>query len=202
MKKKRVFLLVAILAVFGYSYADGYKIGDKANDFRLMNVDGKMVSMSDYPDAKGFILMFSCNHCPYSVAYEDRKIALDKKFAPMGYPVIVINPNDSTIVPADSFSNMRIRAEQKQFPYPYLLDADQTVFQEYGATRTPHVFLLNREDGDLIVRYIGAIDNNHEDADAATERYVESAIQNLMEGNQPDPATTRAIGCTIKIKKS
>ncbi len=202
MKKKRVFLLVAILAVFGFSYADGYKIGDKANDFRLMNVDGKMISMSDYPDAKGFILMFSCNHCPYSVAYEDRKIALDKKFAPMGYPVIVINPNDSTIVPADSFSNMRIRAEQKQFPYPYLLDADQTVFQEYGATRTPHVFLLNREDGDLIVRYIGAIDNNHEDADAATERYVESAIQNLMEGNQPDPATTRAIGCTIKIKKS
>jgi peroxiredoxin len=199
---KRLTLLIALMAMFSLANADGYEIGDKATDFRLMNVDGRMVSMADYPDAKGFILMFSCNHCPYSVAYEDRKIALNNKFAPLGYPVIIINPNDSTIVPQDSFSNMKVRAKAKQFPFPYLLDADQTVFQTYGATRTPHVFLLNREAGDLIVRYIGAIDNNSQDAEAATERYVESAIRNLMEGNDPDPATTRAIGCTIKFKKS
>jgi peroxiredoxin len=199
---KKITLIIAFLALVSFGFADGYSIGDKAADFRLMNVDGTMVSMADYPDAKGFILMFSCNHCPYSVAYEDRKIALDNKFAPLGYPVIIINPNDSTMVPGDSFSNMKIRARDKKFPFPYLLDAEQTVFQTYGATRTPHVFLLNREDGDLIVRYIGAIDNNSQDAEAATERYVESAIQNLMEGKEPDPATTRAIGCTIKFRKS
>jgi peroxiredoxin len=199
---KKLILSLLFMAAFSLSFADGYEIGDKAADFKLRNVDGTMVSMADYPDAKGFILMFSCNHCPYSVAYEDRKIALDKKFAPLGYPVIIINPNDSTIVPQDSYSKMIERASEKGFTFPYLLDADQTVFQEYGATRTPHVFLLNREDGDLIVRYIGAIDDNHEDAAAATKHYVESAIDNLMNGKMPEPATTRAIGCTIKFKKS
>jgi peroxiredoxin len=199
---KKLFLSILFVAALSPSYAGGYEIGDKAADFRLRNVDGSMVSLADYPDAKGFILMFSCNHCPYSVAYEDRKIALDKKFAPLGYPVVVINPNDSTIVPQDSYSKMVVRAKEKGFTFPYLLDADQTVFKEYGATRTPHVFLLNREKGDLIVRYIGAIDNNHEDADAATKHYVESAIDNLMNGKMPEPATTRAIGCTIKFKKS
>jgi peroxiredoxin len=199
---KKLILSIFFVAAFSLSYADGYEIGDKAADFKLRNVDGTMVSMADYPDAKGFILMFSCNHCPYSVAYEDRKIALDKKFAPLGYPVIVINPNDSTIVPQDSYSNMIVRAQEKGFTFPYLLDADQTVFKQYGATRTPHVFLLNREKGDLIVRYIGAIDDNHEDADAASKHYVESAIDKLMNGKMPEPATTRAIGCTIKYKKS
>lgn len=199
---KKVILSLFFMAAVSLSFADGYEIGDKAVDFKLRNVDGTMVSMADYPDAKGFILMFSCNHCPYSVVYEDRKIALDKKFAPLGYPVIIINPNDSTIVPQDSYSKMIVRASEKGFTFPYLLDADQTVFREYGATRTPHVFLLNREDGDLIVRYIGAIDDNHEDAEAATKHYVESAIDNLMNGKMPEPATTRAIGCTIKYKKS
>ncbi len=199
---KIILFTLMLIAAFGFAQADGYKIGDKAADFKLLNVDGTMVSMADFPDAKGFILMFSCNHCPFSIAYEDRKIALDQKYKPMGYPVIIINPNDSTIVPADSYSNMVVRANDKGFTFPYLLDAEQTVFKEYGATRTPHVFILNREDEALIVRYIGAIDNNHENADAVTERYVESAIRMLIEGKQPDPAETRAIGCTIKYKKS
>lgn len=182
--------------------AQGYKVGDKAADFRLRNVDGRMVSMADYPDAKGFIVIFTCNHCPYSVAYEDRKIELHNKFAPMGYPVIAINPNDSIAQPQDSYSKMQIRAKEKNFPYPYLLDAEQTVYKEYGATRTPHVFLLQRQDADLIVRYIGAIDNNHEDATKADKKYVESAIEAIEQGKSPDPDFTRAIGCTIKVRKS
>jgi peroxiredoxin len=160
-----------------------------------------MVSMADYPDAKGFIVIFTCNHCPYSVAYEDRKIALSKQFEPLGYPVIAINPNDSTLQPKDSYSQMIVRANEKQFPYPYLLDADQSVFKTYGATRTPHVFIINKEEGELIVRYIGAIDNNYEDADEVTEKYVEAAIASLQKGENPDPAFTKAVGCTIKFKK-
>ncbi|MBU1369953.1 MAG: thioredoxin family protein [Bacteroidetes bacterium] len=199
---KKLMLLFLFFSFSGIVFAQGYEIGDKAADFNLLNVDGTYVSMADYPDAKGFIVIFTCNHCPYSVAYEGRKIALAKQFAPQGYPVIAINPNDSTIVPLDSYSNMIKRADEKSFPYPYLLDADQSVFQRYGATRTPHVFLLNKEAGGLIVRYIGAIDNNYENADEATEHYVEDAIRALKDGDLPNPDFTKAIGCTIKIKKS
>ncbi|MDN5351003.1 MAG: hypothetical protein PWQ54_2399 [Bacteroidales bacterium] len=199
---KRFFSLIIFSLLFGFTLlAQGYKLGDKAMDFRLLNVDGKMVSMADYPDAKGFIVIFTCNHCPYSVAYEDRKIALSKQFEPLGYPVIAINPNDSTLQPKDSYSQMIVRANEKQFPYPYLLDADQSVFKTYGATRTPHVFIINKEEGELIVRYIGAIDNNYEDADEVTEKYVEAAIASLQKGENPDPAFTKAVGCTIKFKK-
>ena len=200
--KKSIFLLLFVLSFSITLMAQGYKVGDKAQDFELMNIDGNTISMADYPDAKGFIVIFTCNHCPYSIAYEGRKIALAKKFAPLGYPVIAINPNDSTIVPQDSYSNMVKRAAEKDFPYPYLLDADQTVFQQYGATRTPHVYLLNKESGDLIVRYIGAIDNNYENAKKASEHYVEAAIDALLQGQNPDPEFTKAIGCSIKIKKS
>jgi peroxiredoxin len=182
--------------------AQGYKVGDKASDFKLLNVDGTMVSMADYTEAKGFIVMFTCNHCPYSVAYEDRKIELHNKFADLGYPVIAINPNDTVVQPQDSFSKMQERAKAKGFPYPYLIDAEQTVYKEYGATRTPHVFVLNKENDDLVVRYIGAIDNNHEDASSATEKYVESAIEALMNGKKVETEFTKAIGCTIKVKKS
>ncbi len=199
---KRLFSLIIFSLVFGLTLsAQGYKVGDKAMDFKLLNVDGKMVSMADYPDAKGFIVIFTCNHCPYSVAYEERKIALSKQFEPLGYPVIAINPNDSTLQPQDSYSQMIVRANEKEFPYPYLLDADQSVFKTYGATRTPHVFLLNKEEGGLIVKYIGAIDNNYEDADEVTDKYVEAAIAALQKGENPDPAFTKAVGCTIKYKK-
>lgn len=195
-------LTILFIGITLFGAAQGYKIGDKATDFSLLNVDGKMVSLSDYEEAKGFIVMFTCNHCPYSIAYEDRKIELDNRFAQLGFPVIAINPNDSIVQPQDSYSKMKIRAEEKNFPYPYLLDADQSVFKAYGATRTPHVFVLNKEKGELIVRYIGAIDDNHEDADATKQNYVEMAVESLLQGKNPEPDFTKAIGCTIKVKKS
>ena len=135
---------LAILA-FGLVYAGGYEIGDKAEDFKLKNVDGKMVSMADYKDAKGFIIVFTCNHCPYAIAYEDRIIALDKKYKALGYPVIAINPNDPDVQPGDSFEGMQERASDKEFTFPYLYDATQSTYPKYGATRTPHIFVLNKE---------------------------------------------------------
>ncbi|PKP53656.1 MAG: thioredoxin family protein [Bacteroidetes bacterium HGW-Bacteroidetes-1] len=198
---KQMIFFIALFGVALIGNAQGYKVGDKAIDFQLLNVDGTMVSLADFSEAKGFIVMFTCNACPYSVAYEDRKIELDNKYAQLGYPVIAINPNDSTVQPKDSYSEMIIRAKEKLFPYPYLLDADQTIFKAYGATRTPHVFILNKEGEDLIVRYIGAIDNNHEDATQASEKYVEDAIEALLAGRLPKVDFTKAIGCTIKVKK-
>ena len=193
--------LISSLAFFGMSAftnsADGYKVGDKANDFKLQNVDGEWVSLSDYKDQNGVIVIFTCNTCPYAKMYEDRIIALNDKYAPKGYPVIAINPNDPDIVEGDSFDAMKTRAGEKSYTFPYLFDAKQEVYPMFGAERTPHVFLL---DSDWIVRYIGAIDDNAQRADSVEEHYLEDAIEAIEEGEEPDPNVTKAIGCTIKVK--
>ena len=180
----------------------GYKVGDVATDFKLKNVDQKMVSLSDYKDAKGFIVVFTCNHCPYAKAYESRIIALDQKYASKGYPVIAINPNDPKVEPTDNFEAMQVRAKEKAFTFPYLFDDGQTVYPQYGATKTPHVFLLNKENGKNIVRYIGAIDDNYADVNDVSNKYVEAAVDALL-ANQPIAQTTTvAIGCSIKAQKN
>jgi peroxiredoxin len=177
-----------------------YKVGDIASDFKLKNVDDKFVSLSDFK-AKGYIVIFTCNHCPFSIAYEDRIIALDKKYKTKGYPVIAINPNDPEVQPKDSFEAMKIRAKEKGFTFPYLFDEGQKVYPVYGATKTPHVFLLKRTAKGNEVAYIGAIDDNHEDEKDVKVKYLENAIDALMKGEKPSPDVTKAIGCTIKTKK-
>ena len=199
MNKIIALIFSGVLGLNFCSAQEGYKVGDKAADFRLMNVDGNYVSMSDYNDAKGFVVVFTCNHCPYAVAYEDRLIEIDKNYKPQGFPVIAINPNDPAAEPRDSYELMQERAIEKGFTFPYLFDEGQKVYPVYGATRTPHVFLLNRTGDDLVVSYIGAIDDNYRDPDAVEEEYLTDAIDALLAGEHPDPDFTRAIGCTIKV---
>ena len=175
-----------------------YAIGDKAEDFQLQNVDGRMISLSDFPDAKGYIIVFTCNHCPYAQIYEQRIINLHKKFNPKGFPVIAINPNDAEIVPDDSFDEMVRRAAVKRYPFVYLHDAEQKVYPKFGANRTPHVFVLNK---DKVVRYIGAIDDNPETPSAVRKKYVENAVEAVLRDERPSPDLTRAIGCPIKRKR-
>ncbi len=199
---KTVFLTLMLLVFTAdISWSQGYQVGDKATDFKLKNVDGRFVSMADYPDAKGFIVIFTCNHCPYAVAYENRIIALDREYRTKGFPVIAVNPNDPELVPEDSFEKMQERAKEKGFTFPYLFDEGQKVYPLYGATRTPHVYLLERRDKDFHVAYIGAIDDNYQDATAVEEKYLENAIAAVLKGQKPSPDFTRAIGCTIKKKK-
>ncbi len=176
--------------------AAGLAVGDIAPDFNLMGVDRKNYSLAGFEDAKGFIVTFTCNHCPFAVLYEDRLIALHNKYAPLGYPVIAINPNDPAAEPADSFEKMIVRAQEKNFPFVYLFDDGQKVYPQYGAERTPHIFLL---DNARKVHYIGAIDDNARDASLVTTKYVENAIDALRRGEEPDPSFTKAIGCTIKF---
>lgn len=178
----------------------GYKIGDEAADFNLKNIDDQMVSLANFKDAKGFIVIFTCNHCPYAKAYEDRIVALNNKYATLGYPVVAINPNDPSVQPEDSFDAMKIRAKEKNFTFPYLFDEGQKIYPQFGATKTPHVFILNKENNKNIVKYIGTIDNNYEDANAVTERYVDAAIDALLAGKEIEQTTTVAVGCTIKTK--
>ena len=191
-----IFILISSFTTTNPDY--GYKIGDNATDFELKNVNGKMVSLSDYKDSKGFIIIFTCNTCPYSVRYEDRIIALDKKYKEKGFPVIAINPNDPSKSTGDSYKSMQKRAKDKGFTFPYLQDEGQKIYPQYGASRTPHVFLLNKENDQLKVAYIGAIDNNSSDAKAADIKYVEDAVESLISGKTIEIKTTKAIGCSIK----
>lgn len=178
----------------------GYQVGDMVQgDFKLKNVDGNMVSLADYPDAKGFVVIFTCNHCPYSIAYEDRIIALDKKYKAMGYPVIAINPNDPEIVAEDGYEEMIIRAEEKGFTFPYLFDETQEIYPQYGATKTPHVYVLNKTDEGNQVVYTGAIDDSKE-ADAVEQVYLADAMNAIVKGEVPALAETKAFGCSIKDK--
>lgn len=190
--------MLSLVVLMTSAATNGYKVGDKVKDFKLKNVDGKVVSLADYSNVKGFIVVFTCNHCPYAKAYEQRVISLNKMYSDKGYPVIAINPNDPATVPDDSYDNMVKNAKDKGFTFPYLFDETQQVARQFGAARTPHVFVLNKTDKGLQVAYIGAIDDNTEDAGSVQHKYVEDAVNALLAG-KPVPVTeTKAVGCTIK----
>jgi len=202
----RTFLLFGSFALylflnsgtFPVAYPPGYEPGDIATDFELPNVDGRMVSLSDYKDARGFLVIFTCNTCPYARAYEGRIMALDLKYREKGVPVIAINPNNPASQPGDSFEKMKQRAREKGYTFPYLQDKGQKIYPQYGAAHTPHVFLLERTGRENVVRYIGAIDDNYRDAAAVETPYVENAVDAMLQGKEIEVTTTRAIGCSIK----
>ena len=199
---KHIISLSIAVIINLYAIAGGYKIGDTARDFSLKNIDGKMVSMKDVKNAKGFIVVFTCNHCPFAKAYESRIMELDKKYSAKNYPVIAINPNDVSVVPDDSFENMVVLSKEKGYSFPYLYDESQEIATAYGATRTPHLYVLQKVDDKYIVKYIGAIDNNTEDADKADKKYIEEAVDALLAGKSVPTPETKAIGCGIKWKKT
>lgn len=199
---KAIHMMILALWMATATWAQGLKVGDAAVDFNLKNVDGKMVTLKDFQSSKGVIVVFTCNTCPYSQAYEQRIIDLHKTFASKGYPVVAINPNDPVKQPGDSFDKMIERSKDKGYPFPYLFDETQNVATAYGATRTPHVYLLQKTSTGFQVAYIGAIDDNVETPSAAKNRYVEAAIESLSQGKTPTVTSTKAIGCTIKWKKA
>jgi peroxiredoxin len=197
---KTIFTLVLVFSLSSFfGGGHGYHIGDVATDFSLENIDGEMVSLADYKDAKGYIVIFTCNTCPYAVMYEDRIVALDKKYASKGFPVVAIMPNNVSKKPGDSMKNMKQRASDKGFTFPYLIDAEHKISPLYGATKTPHVYLLEKTDKGNVVRYIGAIDDNYKDAASVKIKYVEEAIDALIDGREIKHTETRAIGCSISI---
>ncbi|MGC6430009.1 MAG: thioredoxin family protein [Jejuia sp.] len=206
MKKILKLTPIMVLLIFASAFtakesieSGGYDIGDVVEDFSLKNINGNMVSLADYKDAKGFILAFTCNTCPFAIAYEDRIIALDKKYATKGYPVIAINPNNPDVKPGDDFKAMQQRAKEKGFTFPYLVDEGQKVYPKFGATKTPHNYVLQKTSKGLVVKYIGAIDDSSRNPDAVSETYLEDAVDALLNGEEIKVKKTKAIGCTIKV---
>lgn len=188
---------IALILITSFSAIaqSGYRIGDTATDFKLKGTDDKMHSLAEIKDAKGYIIIFTCNHCPFSIAYEDRIIAIQDKYKAKGYHVIAINPNDPKVNADDSFEKMKVRAKEKGFNFWYLFDDGQKIYPQYGATKTPHVFLLNKN---RVVKYIGAIDDSSKDPAAVEQTFLANAIDALDAGKKITPETTKAIGCSIK----
>lgn len=194
MKRALGLWMCLAIGIAAHPVKKGYEVGDTASDFKLKNVDGRIVSLADYKEAKGFIVIFDCNTCPYSKAYNERIIALHDMYVTKGFLVIAINANDGS---GDSFADMIKLAKKKNYSFPYLFDETQQVAKTFGATNTPHVFILTKE---LKVAYIGTIDDNARDAKAVTKRYVEDAVNALLSNQSIAITKTKAIGCGIRWK--
>jgi peroxiredoxin len=204
MKILKSIALLACVAILisGKPAFINYGIGDTVSDFKLKNVDGKMLSLADFKDASGVIVIFDCNTCPFSKAYNERIIELNKKYKSQNYPVIAINSNSPEVSPGDSFEEMVSISKDKKYDFPYLFDESQSVAKSFGATNTPHVFVLKREGATYKVAYIGAIDNNARNASSADKKYVEDAVDALIAGKAVPNSKTKAIGCGIKWKNA
>jgi peroxiredoxin len=200
MKKIILLVMLAFSAFLSQAQNATLKAGDTAPDFKLKNVDGKEVSFASFPKAKGYIVVFTCNTCPYAVGYEQRIIDLDNKFRPQGYPVIAINPNDPEASKADTFEKMQELAKNKKYPFPYLFDAGQKITDQYGAKHTPHLFIVSKSAKGNVVEYVGAIDNDPEGTKAEKTKYAEDVIASLKSNQKPAITQTKEIGCTVKRK--
>jgi peroxiredoxin len=196
-------LIFACLMMLGItaSAQGGYQVGDLAADFNLKNVSGTSTSLANYKEAKGYIVVFTCNTCPVAQAYQSRIEALNKEFATKGYPVVAINTNDPSASPGDSYEKMQSYAKAKNLSYAYLEDPDHVYTKKYGATRTPHTVVLTKTANGNQVAYIGAIDNNQEGEGSGTTSYVKDAVNALLQGQKPAITSTKAIGCGVKWKK-
>ncbi len=180
----------------------GYDIGDTVEDFKLKDTDDQWVSLNAYKKEKGVIVVFTCNTCPYAKMYENRIIELNRKYSSKGFPLLAINPNDILKKPLDGIVEMKKVAHEKGYDFPYLKDPNQQIATKFGATKTPHVYVLSNKDDKLVVEFIGAIDNNHADEGGVTKRYVEDAVDSLIDGKEVKTKEVKAIGCTIKWTES
>lgn len=171
-------------------------LGDKIPRFELPATDGKSYSPASFRDAPLLVIIFSANHCPYVGAWEDRMIAIGREYGGRQAAFALISSNDATKIPQDSFEEMKKRAEERGYPFPYLYDEDQSVARRFGATRTPEVFLF---DQDRTLAYHGAIDSDYEEG-AETEHYLREAIISLHTGQRVVVSETPVVGCTIKFK--
>jgi peroxiredoxin len=199
--KRLITILLLAVCIQVTAQTNGYRPGSVVPGFTLKNVDNKEVSLDDYKTAKGYIVVFTCNTCPVSQAYEERIIALHNQYAPKGFPVVAVNPNDPEVSKGDAFKAMQERSAAKKYPFVYLSDPGQKITRQFGAERTPHVYLLAKTNEGNKVAYIGAIDNDTENTNPDKVKYLDDAVSSLLAGNQPKVAFTKAIGCTIKSKK-
>jgi len=171
------------------------QIGDPAPGFRLPGVDGRTPGLEEFANKPVLVIIFSCNHCPYVQAYEDRMIAIQKDYQARGVQLVAINSNEEINYPEDNLEHMIDRAKAKGFNFPYLRDAKQEVAKAYGATHTPQLFVFDR---DRRLGYTGKIDDNWQNPKAVKRQHLREALDAMLKGAAPAERQTHAIGCTIK----
>ncbi len=192
---------------------DKLKINDKMPEFKnLSGVDGKKYSNDNFVDKKILVIVFSCNHCPYVKAYEERMIAFQKSYSEKGIQLVAINSNETKNYPEDNFDEMVKNAKKKNFNFIYLRDDDQSVADAFGATHTPEFFVFSVEGGSLpdrqagasggdekrSLRYHGKMDDNWQNPTAVKDKYLQDAVDAILTGKEVKTPETFSIGCTIK----
>jgi peroxiredoxin len=201
MKHKKYCSIILIALSFISTTLFAQKPNLNLVDFKLKNVDGNIVSLSNYPNAKGFIIVFTCNHCPFAKLYPPRLIELNNKYKPLGVPLIAISSTDTMTYEEDTYPNMVTKAKEEQFNFPYLFDEMQEVAKNFKAQKTPHAFVIWKENNNWVVKYNGAIDDNGMDPEKVTENYVADAVNALLNGKPMLTKETKSIGCQIAFRK-
>lgn len=192
-------ILIVLSIISTNSFAQ--KTNKNIVDFKLKNTDGSFVSLSDYPNAKGFIIIFTCNHCPFAKLYPPRLNNLNNKYKPLGVPLIAISSTDTLMYEEDTYSNMVIKANDEHFNFPYLFDEIQEVAKNFKAQKTPHAFVIWKENNQWVVKYNGAIDNNGMEPEKVTESYVANAVHELLANKPVKTSETKSIGCQIAFRR-
>ena len=178
-------------------HSAGMPVGKKAPDFSLKGVDGNIWALDSFAEAQLLVVVFTCNHCPYAVACEDRLIAIQRDYESKGVKLVGINPNDSDKYPDDSFEAMKARASEKAFNFAYLVDDSQKVARAYDAACTPDIFVFDAER-ELV--YNGRIDDNWQEPDKVTRRDLRAVLDAALEGRSLEFETVPSMGCSIKWK--
>ncbi len=199
MKKLKNIFIVSVYLFIVSAFAIKQK--ETILDFSLKNTDGKMVSLANYKEAKGFIIVFTCNHCPFAKLYPPRLNALNSKYDSLGVPLIAISSTDTMMYEEDTYPKMIAKATDEQFNFPYLFDEMQSVAKNFKAQKTPHAFIIWKENEKWVIKYNGAIDDNGMEPEKVTEHYVANAVDALLANKKITIPETKSIGCQIAFRK-
>jgi peroxiredoxin len=170
------------------------------SNFELRNVDGKLLNINNIDNAKGFIVVFTCNHCPFAKLYPQRFNDLNSKYKALGVPLIAINSMDSLVYEDETFALMQAKSKESNFNFAYLQDATQSVGKQFGAEHTPHAFIIWKENNNWIIKYSGAIDDNGEHPELATP-FIANAVDELLQSKPVSKPETESFGCRIFYRK-
>ena len=197
MKKFISLILIGCLTILSAKELD---LGSKLplGDIKMADISGKDVSLNDAKGKNGLLVIFSCNACPWVIAWEDRYVELADTYKDKGVGIVAINSNETQFENVDSMEEMQAHAKEQGYNFYYTMDNGSKLASEFGATRTPHIYLFDNKDK---LVYRGAIDDNARKPDKVENTYLADAIDNMLAGSAIDPAATKALGCAIKFAK-
>ena len=197
MKKFISIILIGCLTILSAKELDLGSILP-LGDIKMADISGKDVSLNDAKGKNGLLVIFSCNTCPWVIAWEDRYVELADTYKDKGVGIVAINSNETKFENVDSMEEMQAHAKEQGYNFYYTMDNGSKLASEFGATRTPHIYLFDKKDK---LVYRGAIDDNARKPDKVENTYLADAIDNMLAGNTIDPTATKALGCAIKFAK-